>query len=350
MAISNALAPIHVTRFVGDVPQQLLRGRAPAAGSRWRPARPTASQQARVDDERPPGDPVQRRVPAAREDPDVISEPLDAAGVRGRRRHRRPGAAQPVDHAVVLRPRQPAAARRRWRRPDVVRVRGVGVRHGRAVDPRRGAAASSSCRTSSISSPEHRADIAAVNQPAAAAAGREARPARSDGDDLVAAMRDAPSPTSASHIAHGNTRRLRRAGAAVRGVRRAVRAGRPGDDHRGRAAAAAAGRRRRTARSPDVARRSSGGARRSSRTDERTRAFAVLAANVLAVAHEQQRLQADIAAAMDAGLLTADRIMDQVLPRWSPRPLDELVAARRRPAAARASCAGRSGTARRPSC
>jgi len=62
-------------------------------------------------------------------------------------------------------------------------------------------------------------------------------------------------------------------------------------------------------------------------TDERDRAFAVLAANVLAVAHEQRRLQPDIAAAIDAGLLTAAQIMDKVLPRWSPDVLDKLVAA-----------------------
>ena len=57
-------------------------------------------------------------------------------------------------------------------------------------------------------------------------------------------------------------------------------------------------------------------------TDERARSFAVLAANVLAVAHEQRRLQADITAAMDAGLLTAGQIMDEVLPNWSPALLD----------------------------
>ncbi len=61
--------------------------------------------------------------------------------------------------------------------------------------------------------------------------------------------------------------------------------------------------------------------------DETTRAFAVLAANVLAVSHEQKRLQADIAAALDAGLVTADRIVDKLLPPWVPGVIDRLVAA-----------------------
>ena len=61
-------------------------------------------------------------------------------------------------------------------------------------------------------------------------------------------------------------------------------------------------------------------------TDDQTRAFAVLAANVLAVAHEQQRLQPDIAAAMNVGLLTAAGIIHQVTPRWMPRWLERLVA------------------------
>ncbi len=53
--------------------------------------------------------------------------------------------------------------------------------------------------------------------------------------------------------------------------------------------------------------------------DERERARAILAANVLAVAHEQKRLQADIADSLDAGLNTAGQILDEVLPRWVPR-------------------------------
>jgi hypothetical protein len=61
-------------------------------------------------------------------------------------------------------------------------------------------------------------------------------------------------------------------------------------------------------------------------TDERARAFAVLAANVLAVSHEQRRLQPDIAAAMNAGLLTAARIISHVTPSWMPHLIDRLVA------------------------
>ena len=62
-------------------------------------------------------------------------------------------------------------------------------------------------------------------------------------------------------------------------------------------------------------------------SDDRTRAFAVLAANVLAVSHEQSRLQHDIRAAMDAGLLTAHQVIDKLLPSWTPVLLDRLVAA-----------------------
>ncbi len=61
-------------------------------------------------------------------------------------------------------------------------------------------------------------------------------------------------------------------------------------------------------------------------TDEQERAFAVLAANVVAVAHEQQRLQDDIEAAMNVGLLTAATIIGQVTPRWMPKLVDRLVA------------------------
>jgi hypothetical protein len=53
--------------------------------------------------------------------------------------------------------------------------------------------------------------------------------------------------------------------------------------------------------------------------DRGARAGAILAGNVLAVAHEQRRLQVDIAAAMDAGLLRADQLAEAMLPRWLPR-------------------------------
>ena len=47
---------------------------------------------------------------------------------------------------------------------------------------------------------------------------------------------------------------------------------------------------------------------------------------MLAVAHEQRRLQPDITAAMNVGLLTAAGIIHQVTPRWMPEPLEWLVA------------------------
>jgi hypothetical protein len=62
-------------------------------------------------------------------------------------------------------------------------------------------------------------------------------------------------------------------------------------------------------------------------SDEQARAFAVLAANVRAVAHEQERLQDDIAAAMNAGLLSATRVIDHVLPSWMPWLVERAVAA-----------------------
>jgi hypothetical protein len=61
-------------------------------------------------------------------------------------------------------------------------------------------------------------------------------------------------------------------------------------------------------------------------TDEAARAFAVLAANVLAVAHEQRRLQSDIAAAMDVGVVTAAGIIHEVTPRWMPHWAERLIA------------------------
>jgi hypothetical protein len=53
--------------------------------------------------------------------------------------------------------------------------------------------------------------------------------------------------------------------------------------------------------------------------DPGDRARAVLAGNVLAVAHEQRRLQADIAAAVDAGLIDGEDLVGQLVPRWVPR-------------------------------
>ncbi len=53
--------------------------------------------------------------------------------------------------------------------------------------------------------------------------------------------------------------------------------------------------------------------------DRRERPQAMLAANVMAVAHEQRRLQDDIAAALDSGVLTAEQVVAELLPRWAPR-------------------------------
>lgn len=61
-------------------------------------------------------------------------------------------------------------------------------------------------------------------------------------------------------------------------------------------------------------------------TDPRERAWAVLAANVLAVAHEQRRLQDDIAAAIDAGLFSAEHVVAELLPRWAPAGAIRLIA------------------------
>ena len=60
--------------------------------------------------------------------------------------------------------------------------------------------------------------------------------------------------------------------------------------------------------------------------DEQRRAFAVLAGNVLAVAHEQQRLQADVVDAMDAGLVTARQVIDELMPHRTPDPVVAVVA------------------------
>lgn len=64
--------------------------------------------------------------------------------------------------------------------------------------------------------------------------------------------------------------------------------------------------------------------------DQRRRAVTVLAANVLAVAHEQRRLQADIAAAVDAGLLSAEDVTAELLPKWVPGAVVRMIAGRAR--------------------
>lgn len=60
--------------------------------------------------------------------------------------------------------------------------------------------------------------------------------------------------------------------------------------------------------------------------DDRTRAFAVLAGNVLAVAHEQQRLQVDVVDAMDAGLVSAGQVIAGLVPHWTPSPVVAAIA------------------------
>jgi hypothetical protein len=60
-------------------------------------------------------------------------------------------------------------------------------------------------------------------------------------------------------------------------------------------------------------------------TDDTERAHAILAGNVLAVAHEQQRLQDDIAASLNAGVSTAGQVLGELLPRWVPDFLGRLI-------------------------
>ena len=83
------------------------------------------------------------------------------------------------------------------RRPDVVRVRGVGLRHGRAVDPRRGAPAASS-PTSWRPATGHQADIDAANRRLRPLRGRARRPAARRTTTCCARRATTPSPTSAS--------------------------------------------------------------------------------------------------------------------------------------------------------
>ena len=63
----------------------------------------------------------------------------------------------------------------------------------------------------------------------------------------------------------------------------------------------------------------------SQATDDTEQAHAILAGNVLAVAHEQQRLQDDIAASLNAGVSTAGQVLGELLPRWVPDFLGRLI-------------------------
>ncbi len=173
-------------------------------------------------------------------------------------------------------------------------------------------------------SPDHHPDVDAVNQ--------RLRPLRAvkladalDGDDLVAAVREALADVS-EHIAHGNTLVYAELAPLFVAFVERCESGDPAtitaDELR--ALLDAAGGRPTAA---DVAAAFEWWRTAIVAADESTRAFAVLAANVLAVSHEQKRLQADIAAALDAGLVTADRIVDKLLPPWVPGVIDRLVAA-----------------------
>jgi hypothetical protein len=173
--------------------------------------------------------------------------------------------------------------------------------------------------------PEHDADMEAVN--------RRLRPLQAvnasvtlDGDDLVAAMREALAGVS-RHIAHGNVLVYAELAPLFVAFVERCEAGDPASitaEELGPMLTTAGGG---TAPASYVAAAFEWWRRAVVTTDERARAFAVLAANVLAVSHEQKRLQADIAASMDEGMLTATHVMDEVLPGWSPRLVDRIVAA-----------------------
>lgn len=62
--------------------------------------------------------------------------------------------------------------------------------------------------------------------------------------------------------------------------------------------------------------------------DDLERAQRVLAANVSAVLHEQQRLQDDVGAALDAGLVDIARAVEQTVGSWVPGPVRRWLAAR----------------------
>lgn len=173
-------------------------------------------------------------------------------------------------------------------------------------------------------SPDHRADIDAVNH--------RLRPLRAvnaagplDGDELIGALREAVASV-ARHIAHGNLLVYAELAPLFVAFVERCEDGDPatlGAVELRELLTTSAG----SALEPDVAEAFEWWRRAVVTADERSRAFAVLAANVLAVAHEQRRLQADIAAAMDEGALTAGHIMERVLPPWCPAVVGRIVAA-----------------------
>jgi hypothetical protein len=172
-------------------------------------------------------------------------------------------------------------------------------------------------------SPDHLADVAKVN--------RRMRPLRALrageplGDDpLRQVVRDAIADVS-YHIAHGNTLVYEELGPLLVAFVERCEAGHvaamtPGEVQQ--LLEVAAGK----PVDPKLGEAFEWWRRAVVTTDEQARAFAVLAANVRAVAHEQERLQDDIAAAMDAGLLSATRVIDQVLPSWMPWVVERVVA------------------------
>ena len=171
--------------------------------------------------------------------------------------------------------------------------------------------------------PEHLDDIAKVN--------RRLRPLRAvrasepvSDDPLQRVVRDALADVS-EHIAHGNTLVYRELGPLLVAFVERCEAGDPSaisrDEVQQLLQAAAA-----EPLDPELVTAFEWWRTAVTTTDDQTRAFAVLAANVLAVAHEQRRLQPDITAAMNVGLVTAAGIIHQVTPRWMPRPLEWLVA------------------------
>jgi hypothetical protein len=173
-------------------------------------------------------------------------------------------------------------------------------------------------------SPDHQADVAKVN--------RRMRPLRAVrageplGDDpLRQAVRDAIADVS-HHIAHGNTLVYAELGPLLVAFVERCEAGDVSSmttEEVAHLLAVAAG----VPVDPKLAEAFEWWRRAVVTNDEQARAFAVLAANVRAVAHEQERLQDDISAAMNAGLLSATRVIDHVLPSWMPWVVERLVAA-----------------------
>jgi hypothetical protein len=167
--------------------------------------------------------------------------------------------------------------------------------------------------------PAHRADVDAVN--------RRLRPLQAvkaagtlDGDDLVAAMREAIADVG-RHIAHGNTLVYAELAPLFVAFLDCLGGGDPTEDDVNAALDRAA-----TDPIGDGLREAFHWYWLATRaTDDTERAHAILAGNVLAVAHEQERLQDDIAASLNAGVSTAGKVLGELLPRWVPDFLGRLI-------------------------